>query len=528
MLILASRSASCGYWCYKRCGGCSRGSTLFQVNRKNRAVALLTALFFGVLCLGLATAFLIQVPFDLTATSELRNSTQARYIADAAIQDTMAWISQKLTDREEPCTSSQPTPTRTGTIDDWNWRCTIEPDDKTPPNGLTELRLYKLTATATRAGYDEYQIVCDVQAGQSFARYAVYMEREHPTGTWYDFVITKSSRMRGPIHKNDPISFKVGGDLRGPNASGGTPPVDATITTSAPFHLWTISGQSHNAWTPTDDDYDNIFAGGEHDLVYGVPPRPLPTNSVGLANAAWGGMAPSALPKGVYVRDNAGIYISGDVTSLELSVDANGKQVVKIDQDGSVTMVVEEELDDEPGLSGRVIYATGDIKSLKGVNKGARTIANRFEDNKNIEITDSLTRADTVPGQEPTGTEDRLGLVSNTIYIADHQTRPRSLGQANILYLYAHMTAVNTFWVRDYNTVGNPGGMELYGGLATRFPWRTIRMNGSQVIGGYGSPTGLGSAPIIYDKLLAEEPPPSYPTTAATELMIRSWREQRF
>ena len=128
----------------------------------NKGVALITAIFFAVLCLGLATGFIIQVPVDLGATSELRNSTEAAYVADAAVQDTMAWLSHQLADETEPCTTSDPTPNRSGTVDDWAWTCTVEPDAGTPPNGLTDLRLYKLTATALSDGAPRYRIVADV------------------------------------------------------------------------------------------------------------------------------------------------------------------------------------------------------------------------------------------------------------------------------------------------------------------------------------------------------------------------------
>lgn len=102
---------------------------------RHRGVALITALFFGLLCLGLATAFLLQVPVDLAATAEVRRSTEAVYVADAAIQDTMAWISHELAGSREPTDVGRETHQQTGTLGKYTWTCLVEPDPGTPPTG---------------------------------------------------------------------------------------------------------------------------------------------------------------------------------------------------------------------------------------------------------------------------------------------------------------------------------------------------------------------------------------------------------
>ncbi len=56
------------------------------MNMKPRGVALLTALFFGVLCLGMATGLLLQVPRDIVGTSMKSRQLKASYVADAAIR----------------------------------------------------------------------------------------------------------------------------------------------------------------------------------------------------------------------------------------------------------------------------------------------------------------------------------------------------------------------------------------------------------------------------------------------------------
>ncbi len=506
---------------------------------KSRGVALIAAVFFGLLCLGLSTAFLLQLPVDLSATSGFKQSTEASYIADAAITDTMAWISHELANNREPCTMSNPTPWREGDLGEWSWTCRVEPDSGTPPNGLTQIRLYRLTGTASRQGEERYRIVADVQAGQSFSRFAIFIDREQPVWPWYDFIVAEVSKYRGPIHKNRGISFKVSPSLLATAPPDG-PIFNSTISTSENHHVWTVGTTSSTTTSLSSDAYDNILENGEADLLYSVPPRPLPSSSQGLANAAWGGLAPSAPPSGITVSPAGGVFIAGDVDRMEMSQDGNGNFVLTIDCGGQVTTVVEDTLSNQrlvsgptgsttvAGLGSGVIFATGDIASLRGVNKGPHTIANRFEEGKAIEITGSLTRADTPIGTEPVGTADRLGIVTNKIWIAPHSVLPRN--QANPLFLYATFLATDTFWVRNYNGEDGapPGSMAIYGGLSTGLPWRTVRVTGTNyhVVAGYGSPIGFGSAPILYDKLMANEPPPEYPATAGTELMVRAWREK--
>ena len=143
-----------------------------------------------------------------------------------------------------------------------------------------------------------------------------------------------------------------------------------------------------------------------------------------------------------------------------------------------------------------------------------------------MEITGSLTRSDTPVGSEPGVTTDRLGLVSSTIWITDESILPRSVSTP--LYIYASVMATEIFEVKDRFS-GNPGAMAIYGGMASDKAWATVDFNNLtelRTTHGYGGLSGFGSANIYYDKLLADEPPPEFPTTASASLSIRSWKEQ--
>lgn len=502
--------------------------------RDRRGVALLTAMFFGILCLALATGFLLRVPVDLAAARELEIKTRSGYIAEAAVQDTMAWISHELSNAREPTNSLSPTVTRTGSLDGWEWTCLVEPDEGTPPNDLTSLRLYKLTATALLDGEPRYRIITDVQGGQSFARFSVFIDEDG--FITYDFVVTEDSQVEGPIHKNRPISFLVRDSLLSRSEPPDPTPFNSTITTTAANHRW----RSGSGWSTSlsSDGYDNVYANGEADLHFGVAPRVMPSDSSALANAAWGGLPSTTVPGAVTVNPMGGVYIEGDVTAMTLSVNSNEHFVLTLNIGGQNWMIVEDSTSDQrlvtdpsgtttsvPGLGTGVIYATGDIEALRGQNKGAHTIANKFEAGKTLEISGSLTRHDTPPLSQPTGNDDRLGLVSGTIWVADESVLPRSV--SNPLLIYATVMATDVFEVKDRHS-GNPGAMAIYGGMISQKAWATVHMSMTDLrtLHGYGSLTGFGSANIFYDKLLANEPPPEYPTTAAAELKVRTWKEQ--
>ncbi len=503
-----------------------------------RGVALLAALFFGILCMGLAVGFILQLPVDVGATNILERNTKAFYVADAGIQDTLAWMSRELGEGREPCTLSDPNPSRSGALGSWTWNCQIEPDDGTPPHSLSGMRIYTLTSVASLDSKPRYRIVTQVQGGQSFARFSLYTDLGDDTQ--YDFAVTSHLRIRGPVHKNRPIRFYTGANF----LSGGKPserPFDSLVTTSAPINEWGGAGE------PPASKLDYIFENGAADIQYGTPERPLPEDSSLLANAAWGTTLPTIPPPGISINPLGGVYIEGTVDSMEMKVNSNDHFVLEIVQGGELTTIIEDSDNDvrivtEPdgtsravaGIGSGVIYSTGDIKSLKGVNKGPHTIATKFEDGRSIEISGSLTRADTplgvplplgnTPVPEPTGTRDRLGLVSNDLYIANESVLPRSLN--NPLFIYATILAAERLQVRNQDS-GSPGAMVIYGGLSSG---RTLRDSvidpTGRTLSGYGGRTGWGTPEIHYDKLLANDPPPDYPSTAGTELTIRSWVEQ--
>ena len=495
-----------------------------------KGIALVTALFFGVICISLSVGLLLQIPNDLLGTSKQNQNIRASFIADAGIQDTMAWLGHSLSQGNEPCTISDPTPLRSGALGNWTWECTVVPDSGTPPNSSTDLRIYKLTSTAFLDGVPEYEITADVQGGQSFARFSMFIDDDDPS--LWDFGISQYTRVRGPVHKNRAIRMLVAnGHYSGPPPT--QTPFDGIVSTSEPAHIWGTGDDP----AANGNQYGHIFKNGQADLQYNVPERPLPGDSSILANAAFGSTAPTSPPTGVVVNAAGGVYIGGDADSVQMGLDASGNFQMTIVQGSDTTVVVEDLATgmrtvtstggpgySVPGLGNGVVFASGSIHSLSGRNKGDHTIAVDFAAGSDIEITGSITRSDTVIGDEPSVTDDRLGLVAEHIYIASESVLPRDL--SNPLYIYATILATERFEVRNAGS-GSPGAMAIFGGLAGRTTWRVANIAGdSTTVSGYGGLSGYSTPDLHYDPLLANEPPPEYPTTSATELTVRSWREK--
>jgi hypothetical protein len=479
--------------------------------------------------MGLATAFLLQVPVDLGATAQTERDTKAALVADAGLQDTQAWISHELGEAREPCTLSDPAPLRTGSVGLWTWTCQIEPDPGTPPNSLTSYRIYKLTSVASFDGKPVRQIETVVQAGQSFSRFSMFIDEDDPS--LWDFGVSPQTVIRGPVHKNRSIRFFVGSTTYvGPVPSD--PPFDGIVSTTEASHIWSSGGNP----TANGNKYTHIFKNGVSDLHFGVPERPLPTGSGVVANAAWGGSAPAAPPPGVTVNPTGGVFINGDVDSMRLEVNGAGNFVLRIVAGAETTTVEENSASDSrlvtfpdgstmpvSGIGNGVVFATGSIRSLQGENKGPHTIAVDFEAGEDIEISGSITRSDTPVGSEPTVPDDRLGLVAEHIYMADESILPRNL--ANPVHLYATLLSTERFEVKNAGS-GNPGALAIHGGVSGNTTWRVANIApDNRVTSGYGGLSGYGTPTMIYDPLMSNAPPPEYPTTAGTELTVRSWVE---
>lgn len=288
---------------------------------------------------------------------------------------------------------------------------------------------------------------------------------------------------------------------------------------------------------------------------------------------------------GAGTETTGGVYIRGEVVDMELKVEL-GNQVLRIAQDtngngkadeGEYTLVVfvtdnpltltEGELDGVPvppggvsvpvnhtvlirpdgvassyrGITNGLIYSTHSIKGLSGVNKGRKTIAveptppvspveeehQLYRDRGVILIDGDITREDTpvTPGEEPPrpeGDRDVLGLIAyDVLFSRDLPRDPR-----DPTYIYAGIFAgkratgggIGLEAMGDERPGDGMGRIYFYGSQAQGEPRVLTKSHGP-----FASPTGYDFN-VYYDKHLAENPPPFWPSSPKFQVM--NWQEE--
>lgn len=527
------------------------GETLRRRSRSGSA--LLLAIFFLVVLFLLAQAFQALLPTELNSALRYKTDTMAYFVADSAIVDSMAWVEHELSSGREITTTPAQVLQRSGSIGDWTWTATVEPDAQTPPRGLSPLRIYKVTATALQGGRT-YRRITSWVGQQSFAKFVMYADKV-AAGI---FKPTDSFHYDGPFHTNDPLTMFVRPGFYGSNLP---PTFTSTVSTAtavagSPDGIGYAGGGGppyDGAGNPLPGMYEKIYQGGRNSVRSPVRPIDMPPNTSALLNAAWGD-ATSSPPQGqgVYVNTSpgnrvaGGVYIGGQVDSMLLSTDAAGNRSMRIIQGGKTVTVTEtlasgvnapngtyvaqnSTLIVGPGnsthvLSGTtngVVFSAGSIESLSGVNRGARTIATDITSNTEIVVTGNITRSDTALGQVPTSSSDNLGLVTYKFRIP--ATVPRSVNAP--LYVYGAILAgvpggAGGFAVDQYNNYGLGVGMiQLVGSLS-------VSMKGIQ--GQFDFSTGAQLSgfkmDFHYDRNLVLTPPPFFPSF--NKLTVRSWKEE--
>jgi len=536
---------------------------------RRRGSALLLAIFFLTVLFFLAMALLELLPMELRAAQRQRFNQAAYFAADAGVTEALAFLEKQLELEQEPGlaftvqTGADPHHKMSGRLGDWEWSVEIRPDPETPPRGTNSLRIYKITSLASLFNVPYRKITVD--AGQeSFAKYAMFYDRGEANLVWD----VASSRVEGPLHQNDVLRLYVPGgyfDTKGDPSFLG--PVSSSKF-AGPEHGDGVEytgggGKPYNqAGSPILERYQRMLSGGREAIRTGEKVKEMPKNSRNLAEAAWGSKttAPPALP-GVYLNSEVGtgdfhealggVFIQGDVDAMELGV-SGGNSTVKITQGGKQSLVtvyteggitlpagtkVNGQALPQPleisaghtvlknadasyevvsGATNGVVYATGTIHSLRGVNRGPRTVAVDIERDKEIVISGDLTRADTPVGKEPTGGRDVLGLVGYNIRLG--RAIPRTVKDP--LYLYCTLFAgrkdgsggyVVDGWDERWGEVGK---FVIHGGL----------IEGQDKPWGYVGTSGFSISEILYDSNLAKSPPPFFPMLP--KLHIRSWTEE--
>lgn len=509
---------------------------------------MVLAIFFMMLITMLAYAYLALVPSELQAANRYKMDNVATLVAEAGIQDTMAWVRQELDANREPfpaMTAAAYTVTRNGSLGDWTWEVQVTADPDTAPRGpATSGRVYLLSSRALFSGRAMRQIDAGIKTGESLAKYAWMLDSDVSAPG----MLAIPGRFTGPVHVNGRLMIANAGPFY---SQAGPPMFQNGAVASATYA--TPDGVDYGAAPPWDGagnpdpaKYAKLYQGGRPGLTTGATPVEFPNDSAPQALAAWRTGAPPAAP-GVHIENSAGsvssgIFIRGAVDEMVLGVTgpdsdssimtvtqgANTFQVIEVTGAAGVTTpagtpvsqgntVLIDPTGTETiysGLPNGMVYGTGSINSLYGTNRGKRTIAVDMVADAEIRLTHNLLRADTVAGSAPTSDRDTLGLVAQNVRIADFPVAERSA-----IYFYTAIMA---------GRKGSTGGLQVDNIAAS--PGGNVKIFGSHVEAkSYGKGSWDGSQgyfpKVQYDPRLKDSPPPFYPTSGG-KCEIRSWREK--
>lgn len=500
------------------------------------------ALLFSVITATVALMLLDLLPSEATSLRLARRDVEASQAAEAGVRDCMAWISFQLKANVEPL--STPTLTRSGSLANWSWSAVITADPQTPPNPPVGLRMYRVDSTALWDGQPRRKIVCWLQAGTSFAKYAAFTHNTPPVG-WTSFLLRDNqTAVDGAFRTNG--TFKL--DIKSTYFSSPFPSNRSFLgMVSAAGSTGVGDGIDYLDASPsTTSDYNRMSALGRPGFQIGVNPMAMPASSQIFADSAWGGTAPPAPPAGVTVNPSGGVFVDGPVDSLVLSVDGGGNSVYSITQGGTVTTITR--VSDTavgpapvgsrlvqvgatqtvvPGLGSGVLYATGDINAVNGTVKGPNTVATDFSGGHDIEISGHLLRADTVPGAKPTSHRDSLGLIGEEVRITDNTSVvPRT--SAHTLRLYASIFAQDHFIAEQPgNTALGVGKLEVFGSIISNNNWQTQTYDTTTLapLSGFTHPSGTGTFRLVTDPNAGFFPPPQFPASTNGQMEIRYWKE---
>lgn len=497
---------------------------------------LLLALFFAVAAGTAASVLLDLLPNEATSLRLARRDIEASQVSEAGVRDCMAWISHRLKNDLEPLTA--PSTTRSGSLGKWTWSAVISADPFTPPNPSTGLRMYKIVSTASLDHQPKRKVVCWLQAGVSFTKYAAFTHNTPPPGWTSFFLRHNQTAVDGAFRTNGRVRLTI------PSAFfGGVTPVNkgflGTVTSAGTTGAG--DGMEYVDQAPsTQHHYERMSSHGRSGFMTGAAPMAMPSSPQPYANAAYGSVPPASPPAGVSVNPDGGIFVNGAVDSLVLSVDLLGNSVYTITQGGVTTRVtrVSESPVGPAGLGSRlveqgsvqtvvpnlgsgVLYATEGIGAVNGTVRGDNTLATDFTNGQDIEVTGNITRQDTMSGQKPTSRRDNLGLVADQVRITDNiAVLPRT---GNILRIYASIFAHDNFYAEGHNVSAlGVGGLEVFGSVISNNNWLTQINGGSS---GFTHPSGQGSFRLVTDPNSGFFPPPLFPASSKGQMEIRYWKE---
>jgi hypothetical protein len=436
-------------------------------------------------------------------------------------------------------------------LGDGTYDVDIEPD---PGNDENFQKRYLVTSTGSANGREQTVVLSLRQ--QSFGRYAYFTDAEVSSITGNPIWFKKDEVIDGPAHTNATIdTYNEGGTMvTAPtyfhvNYNNSTAPIFLDEVTTAADSI------VYNPGMPTTDpDWRKIFRDGATGFKLSTGRIDLPENNNVQRDAAWGAETGHPTTNGVTIPNTGsavkgGIYIKGD-SDVQFQVDASGNQQIVVTQtspaltttitqlrstgqthvaksDGSTPVAYD-------GFLNGVVYADGHINSLKGtiadneVSGGAITRRNAWTvatntttgSEKDVSITDHL-QYQTVPDKTKPYNDivnlkaGTLGIVAEDVKITT--AAPNDLKLHAVVLAGGKTTTGGTFSVNNYSSGSPRGNLNLVGGLIQkkRGPVGTFNGTTGAQVSGYAKN-------YKYDKRMANNPPPFFPTTGRFDQI--SWK----
>ncbi|MEW6280870.1 MAG: hypothetical protein AB1758_19805, partial [Candidatus Eremiobacterota bacterium] len=451
--------------------------------------------------------------------------TTSALVADAGIQYAIAYLEDRLERSLEPVPGTRTTLTlrsqdlRTD-MNGWEWQVTVIPDEETPPVGTNPRRAYTLESRAVFSN-KVYRVVTTSLVQESFVRYARFTDRwPDAIGVW-----AGAQHFTGPFHSNTDIRVGIHAGYYNDESEQ---LFQSTVTS--------VRGIVYQADTfepppSTPQQFRRLYDIPREPGT--VDPVQVPWDSNMIRRNCYPGQDPTA--DGVHVnapggRVAGGIFMRGTVDELVLGVEGgnptqtitiNGKRykVVELgDRDTGRTRVTDlsngQVIVDAQGHPNGTLFATGDIKSLHGINKGRHTIAVDTLRHNKITLGGNVLQHNLGPDSPPRlmNNENALGLIAYELTI------PRRLDPADgPLTLHAAVMAGDGngnggLKTEDLEGIERNNAHHNYFNITGSVVSDTLHMmahidSGVPGMGGSGWTTR-----VEFDPSLKDAPPPAYPS----------------
>ncbi|MGB9857621.1 MAG: DUF4900 domain-containing protein [Dictyoglomaceae bacterium] len=400
-----------------------------------------------------------------------------------------------------------------------------------------------LSLTITTTGRIEGSIYME-----NFARFALFTNNHTlPDGTrvWF----TSRTIFNGPVHTNGEFAFAY------------TPTFTDQVSSSASTALFYNNGRNVRRSATSNPPNDTpIFQRG---FVMGAPQINLPLSTDTQLSASLGGTFTGTFqnenqrnqyirqmlglkvnnnppPTGIYTQtilNNGGIYIQGDVNSIQFGVDSQNRAVYTITQGNNTYVFTIDTSQNKTfvrignntieinSIPNGVIYVNGAINSVSGTIQRNQKIT--LVGRNSVTITNHIRYEDD-PINNPSAV-NIFGILSENGNIMINPPEPPNTSDADpsdpdwdLEISAVLMTPNGVVQVANYDTRPPRGAVILKGGLISNFygAFGTFSQSGQQT--GY-------SREFFYDYRMREGyAPPFFPTTGRTILQEGRTEDQKW